>query len=156
MDHIAKGEATEKRALSALNALKMRYPELIRNVRQSPPEMDARGIDCLVRITLPEGSLKESMTVPVEFKSSWFGVSKWKVKHPDLHRDGVLIFAIPRSLSDRKLRRLFYRALTRVQKNSRNGTLYHSMFQRLFRGGSKNLRRIVDLIKERRTNRPQS
>lgn len=149
MDPILKGDLTEARALRVLNELREKYPDFVKNVRRSSPELDARGIDCLVEIALPEGSAKQTMTVPLEFKSSWHGVRKWKVVHRDLHDSGVLIFAVPESA--RKARRLMYRALMRVQKNSRNGTLYHSLFQRLFKGGSRNLRRIVEGIKLKRS-----
>ncbi len=149
MDPILKGDLTEARALDVLNTLRERYPHFVKSVRRSSPELDARGIDCLVEIALPPGSAKNEMTVPLEFKSSWHGVSKWKVVHRDLHAAGVLIFAVPENR--RKALRLMYRALERVQKNSRNGTLYHSLFQRIFKGGSRNLRRVVEGIKLKRS-----
>ena len=150
MDPQKKGDMTEALALRALNELANWYPHFVRSVRRSSPELDARGIDCLVEIALPPGSGKPFMTVPIEFKSSSWGVEKWKVVHSDLHRAGVLIFELQHSTSPRNRRRLMYRALQKVQLNSRGGRLYHGMFQRVFRGGSKNLQANVDRIKEKR------
>ena len=150
MDPIKKGDITESRGFRALFELKDLYPEFVLHARRSSPEMDARGIDALVNIRLSRRGRNSAMSVPIEFKSSPWGVAKWKVAHSDLHRAGVLIFHIPETMSPRKLRRLMYRALDRVRKNSRDGTLYHSMFQRLFRGGSKNLWKNIALIKKKR------
>lgn len=91
------------------------------------------------------------MTVPLEVKSSKHGVAKWRVVHADLAEAGVLIVYLPLKMSDRKIRRLLYRALDRTRHNSRNGTLYHSLFQRLFIGGSKRLFLIIALIREKRS-----
>lgn len=127
-------------------------PDFILKIRRSSPALDARGIDALVLIRLLRGMRKPTMTVPIEFKSSIWGVTKWQVVHSDLHKAGVLIFYLPQNMSPRKTRRLMYRALIRVRRNSRNGTLYHSLFQRLFRGGSRNLGKIVEMIKEKRAH----
>jgi|GEM_PF-6845109 len=154
MDPIEKGKLTEERGFNALKVVMQKHPRFITEVRQSSPEVDARGIDCFVTITLPEGLSKKEMTVPIEFKSSWWGVSKWKVVHSDLHKAGVLVFRVPRSTY--KAERLMYRALHRVQMNSDDGMLYHSMFQRLFKGGSRNLWRNIALIKERRARERES
>lgn len=133
-----------------------REGRLVRYFRRSSPGVDARGIDIFVSIRLPgkDGVASRTMTVPIEIKSSPRGVEKWKVVHSDLHRAGVLIFFLPTDASPRKIRRLFHRALTRVGQNSRDGTLYRSLFQRLFTGrGSKNLRRNTELIRRARKRR---
>ncbi len=150
-DPILKGELTEERALDTLLRLKERIPHFVRGFRRSAPELDARGIDLLVEIALPPGSAKRTMTVPLEIKSSMHGVRKWKVVHRDLHDAGVLVIAVPES--PRKAIRLMYRALQRVQKNSQDGTLYHSLFQRIFKGGSRNLQRIIEMIRLRRSEK---
>lgn len=154
MDPIKKGELTEARGFKALEELKDIHPDLVLSVRQASPGLDARGIDGLTRVTLPAGTGKDAMTVPIEFKSSKSGVRKWKVVHSDLYKARVLIVYITDDLSPRKLRRLLYRALEKVQKNSKGGMLYHSMFQRLFaRKPSKNLARNVERIRNRRARR---
>jgi hypothetical protein len=154
MDPIKKGELTEARGFKALQELKDIHPDLILSVRQSPPAVDARGIDNLTRVTLPVGTGKDAMTVPIEWKSSRWGVEKWKVTHSDLHKARVLIFYIPDDMTPRELRNLIYRALEKVRKNSKGGRLYHSMFQRLFaRKPSKNLTRNIELIKGRRAKK---
>lgn len=150
MDPERRGDITEERAFRALSELKDMHGDFVLLFRRSSPAVDVRGIDALVEIRLPKGSRKNEMTVPLEFKSSMWGVAKWKVVHSDLHKAGVLIFFFPLDMSPRKARRLIYRALTRVSIHSRGGTLYHSMFQRLFKGGSRNLRRNVHLIREKR------
>jgi hypothetical protein len=74
--------------------------------------------------------------------------------HSDLRKARVLIVYITDDLTPRELRRLLYRALTKVQKNSKGGMLYHNMFQRLFaRKPSKNLARNVERIRNRRARR---
>ncbi|MFZ2555750.1 MAG: hypothetical protein WAZ27_04995 [Minisyncoccia bacterium] len=169
MDPREKGDRNEEKVLNALLELKNWYPDfvdtmtgpnLVRRVRRASPAMDARGIDILAQIGMPEGSPKKQMTVPIQVKSSSKGAAKWKVVHSDLYNAGVLIIYVPDNFSPRRLRRLVYRALMRVQANSREGMLYHSMFQRLFeRKGSKNLQKNIDLIKENRArnkNRPTS
>jgi hypothetical protein len=145
-----KGRFNEKRALQALKELK-EEGDLVISFRQSSPEMDARGIDMAATIRLPRKKEPLSMSVPIEIKSSKGGVKKWKVVHSDLAQAGVLIFWLPFFASPRKIRRLFYRALTKVSIHSRGGTLYHGMFQRLFKSrGSKNLRKNVETIKRER------
>lgn len=154
MDPILRGAQTELRFLDTLKELHTKYPELIVSYRQSSPAMDARGIDFLVRIQLPDSAGKESMSVPIEVKSSKSGVVKWKVVHRDLYEAGVLIFYIPTRFSQSKLRRLIRRALRTVQRNSEEGMLYHSMFQRLFkRKATKNLYRNKRLIRKERARR---
>jgi hypothetical protein len=148
MDPIERGKQTEERGFRALKVIKEKNPEFDLHIRRTSPEVDVRGIDCFVRINLPEGLSRTRMTIPIEFKSSWFGVEKWKVVHRDLYDAGVLVFRIPKN--ERKARRLLYRGLESVRHNSRDGTLYHSMFQRLFKGGSRNLWRNIALIRKRR------
>jgi hypothetical protein len=154
MDPIAKGEKNEARGFKALEELKDIHPDLVLSVRQASPGLDARGIDGLTRVTLPTGTAKVAMTVPIEWKSSKQGVKKWKVVHSDLHKARVLIFYIPDDMTPRELRNLIYRALEKVRKNSKGGRLYHGLFQRLFaRKPSKNLARNVELIKNRRAKK---
>lgn len=153
-----RGEFNESRALQALKELRTAYPDFVLAVRRSSPEVDARGIDILVTIALlgsPDTRpSKKRMTVPIEIKSSSRGVAKWKVVHSDLHHAGVLIFYLPLKNSPRTIRRLMYRALDKIRHNSRNGTLYHGMFQRLFKGrGSRNLRKNVELIRQSRAKK---
>ena len=150
MDPQEKGDFTEALGFAALHELKNMHGDFVLTIHRSSPELDARGIDCLVEIRLPSDSEKRTMTVPIEFKSSAQGVEKWKVVHSDLYKAGVLVFALPHEMSRRNRRRLMYRALKRVQLNSLDGTLYHSMFQMLFRGGSRNLWRNIKLIRKRR------
>lgn len=154
MDPIERGRLTEERGFKALSVLKQKHPRFILRVRRTSSAVDGRGIDAVVVINLPEGTKKPYMSVPMEFKSSWWGVSKWKVAHSDLHKAGVLIFRVPKS--EHKAQRLMYRALHRVQLNSDDGMLYHSMFQRLFKGGSRNLWRNIALIKARRAQERRS
>ncbi len=151
MDPVRKGDITENRVHRALLELQTMHPEFVQDVRVAPPAVDARGIDFLVRIGLPAGISKKTMTVPIEAKSSLGGVKKLRVVHSDLHKAGVLIVYVPSWWwSPRKLRRLLYRALRKVQSNSRNGNLYDGLFQRLFVGGSRNLDRIITMIKKHR------
>ncbi|OGG59723.1 hypothetical protein A2765_04000 [Candidatus Kaiserbacteria bacterium RIFCSPHIGHO2_01_FULL_56_24] len=154
MDPIEKGKRTEERGFRALDVLKQKHPHFILKMRRASPAVDGRGIDAIVVIKLPKGTTKPDMSVPLEFKSSWLGVTKWKVVHRDLYDAGVLIFYIPQS--EYKVQRLIYRALHRVQLNSRDGTLYHSLFQRLFSGGSRNLWRNIALIKKSRAKEKKS
>lgn len=151
MDPIRRGDRTEAKGFQALAELRSMYPEFVHHFRRSSPEVDARGIDAFVIIALPPGLKRRTMTVPLEFKSSSHGVAKWRVVHSDLHKAGVLVFFFPDRLSPRRIRRLIFRALTRVRLNSRGGKLYHSMFQRLFRGGSKNLWRNIEIIQKKRS-----
>lgn len=154
MDPVAKGELTEARGFKALEELRNTYPDFILEVHRASPGLDARGIDALVRICLPKGTTKPGMTVPIQFKSSQWHAKLWEIKHPILHAAGVLIFYIENDISPRKLRRLMYRALTKVQKNSKDGMLYHSLFQRIFKGRkNRSLTRNVGIIKRRRAQK---
>lgn len=77
MDPREKGDLNEERVLNALLELKNWYPNfvhtmtgpnLVRRVRRASPAMDARGIDILAQIGMPEGSPKKHMTVPYPSK----------------------------------------------------------------------------------------
>lgn len=157
-----KGALTEARFFAAAEKLLTWDNTFVVSVERSRPELDARGVDGVIRITLPKRVRKRTMSVPVEIKSSWFGVRKWKLVHPEHHKAGVLVFYVPRYMARLDLSRLIYRALTRVRRNCRGGYLYSSWWQRLFaRKGSKNLARNIAIIRRsraheaHRANRPK-
>ena len=149
-----RGIRNEQRALGALGELKKLYPAFIYDVAQASPETDARGIDMLVTVTLghmPTDRIPQLMTIPIQIKSSEKGVDEWKIVHSDLHRSGVLVFFILDSASPRKVRRLMYRALMKVMRNSRGGMLYASLYDRLYSTkGSKKLQEYIEKIKASR------
>ena len=110
----------------------------------------------VVRIRLPKESPKAEMSVPVEVKSSPQGVAKWKVVHRDHYESGVLIFHIRDDMPRENLGKLIYDALWKVHKNSRDGMLYASWWQRVFAGrGSKKLHSNIELIKKERERRKE-
>lgn len=149
-----RGARNEARFFDAAKRLLAWDKTIVEEVRQSPPALDARGIDGTIKITLPKGTKKRSMTVPVEVKSSKQGVAKWKVVHKEHHEAGVLIFYILDEMPERKLCKLIYDALWSVHKNSSDGMLYASWWQRVFKGrGSKRLQENVELIKKERERR---
>lgn len=151
MDPFKRGDLSESRFFQAAKRLARENPALIERVRRSSPSLDARGIDSIIRLRYPKGSVKDGMSVPCEVKSSKAGVSKWRVTHPEHHRAGVLVFYFRDDIPNAAYRALILRALKTVRKRSPDGTLYHSWFQRLFvRQLSPRGRRNVRLIKERR------
>ena len=147
MEAQKRGDLSESRAFNALKALQTRYPQKFRRPRRTSPGTDARGVDLFIEITVPKSTQKGWMTVPIEIKSSKRGVAKWKVTHPEHYRAGVLHFYILDRMTDKGLAALFYKALDSVRHNSRDGTLFHSWFQKLYVGqmssrGRENVRKI--------------
>ena len=151
-----RGDLSESRAMGALKRLAGRHPEKFRRPRRASPGTDARGIDAFVEINIGTDH-PHWMTVPIEIKSSIWGIKKWRVVHSDLYNAGVLNFYIRDRMNDAGLDALFYRALDKISHKSRDGMLYHSMWQRLYgrmsARGRKNARAIkARRDKERRVN----
>ncbi len=146
-----RGALNEKRFFEAATRLITWKRKLVISVRQSSPELDARGVDGIIKITLPKGSTRESMSVPVEVKSSRSGVNRWKIVHREHYEAGVLVFYIKDDMLQYRLSTLIFRALYRVHKHSRDGALYTSWWRRLFRSrGSKALQKNIATIKAAR------
>lgn len=131
MDPWRWGKFNENRFMRILKELQNMYPDFILSSRRATGLEDSEGIDFFVEIRLPEGVQQRSMLVPIEVKSSPLGIARWQVKHSDTQSEGILIFHFRSNMSDRKIRRLTYRAFVRVQLNSKDGTLYESLQQRL-------------------------
>ncbi|MBP9669270.1 MAG: hypothetical protein KBE09_03205 [Candidatus Pacebacteria bacterium] len=156
MDPQKRGAHNEGRFFEAATRLISWKRKLVLEVRRASPALDARGVDGIIKIALPKGSKRESMSVPIEIKSSRLGVNRWKLVHRDHHDAGVLVFYIKASMPQHRLSKLIFRALDRVHRNSRNGTLYVSWWQRVFRGrGSKNLKKNIATIKSARARARQ-
>lgn len=148
MDAQKRGDRSERRAFQTLVRLAAKYPDKFRRPRRVSPGTDARGLDDTIQVNVHKGKRKGWMTTPLQVKSSERGVEEWEVKHPDLHKAGVLCIYIRDDMDDDGLEALFYRALDKVRRNSKDGSLYHGMWQRLYqRGlsprGRKNAREIA-------------
>ena len=149
-----RGALNETRFFEAASRLLAWDNTIVLEVRQSPPSLDARGVDGTIRISLPKGTEKTAMTVPVEVKSSKQGVAKWKVVHKDHYDAGVLVFYILDDMPQKALSQLIFNALWKVRKNSKGGRLFESWWQRVFKGrGSKKLQQNIELIKKERERR---
>ncbi len=147
----ARGALNEDRFFDAATRLIDWKRKLVLSVRRASPALDARGVDGIIKIALPKGSTRATMSVPVEVKSSRTGVSRWKIVHREHHEAGVLVFYIKNDMPQHRLSKLIFRALDRVHRNSRDGTLYASWWSRIFRGrGSKNLQKNIATIKATR------
>ncbi len=146
-----RGALNEDRFFDAAARLITWKRKLVLEVRRASPALDARGVDGIIKIALPKGSKRETMSVPIEIKSSRIGVNRWKVVHREHHEAGVLVFYIKDDMPQHRLSKLIFRALDKVHRNSQDGTLYASWWRRVFRGrGSKNLQKNIATIKASR------
>ncbi|MDP3645882.1 MAG: hypothetical protein Q8R25_02240 [bacterium] len=148
MDAQQRGDLSESRAFSALSRLQEDYPHKFRHLRRTSPGTDARGVDLFIELNVSKGRQRSWMTVPIEIKSSRMGVAKWRVTHPEHYKAGVLHFYILNRMDEKGLCQLFFRALDKVRHNARDGTLFHSWFQKLYEGrmsrrGRENVRKIT-------------
>lgn len=149
-----RGAHNEDRFLQAATRLIKWKSKLVISVRKSSPALDARGVDVIIKIALPTGAARETMSVPIEVKSSRTGVNRWKVVHREHVQAGILVFYVKDTMPQHALSKLIFRALYKVQRNSKDGMLYHSWWQRVFRGrGSKNLQKNIETIKASRAKR---
>jgi len=147
MNSQERGDRTESRALKALEALKVQYPSMVRKVRRASPETDARGVDFFIELSVRTGRKRRWMTVPIEVKSSIFGIRKWRVTHPDHYKAGVIHFFIPDWMHRDEICWLLILRLERLRYSSKNGRFFVSWFKKLHQGrmsprGQENVRKI--------------
>ena len=147
---IKRGEWSESQAHAGLSRLPRFYPHRYRNYRQSSPDEDARGVDAFIDVNVSKNKQPHWMTVPIEIKSSTWGIAKWKMTHPQHYKAGVVHFYIRRDYDLTELMTLFIKALDSVRHNSKDGSLYKPWFKdvlyrgRMSRGGRKVIRKIIE------------
>lgn len=132
MDSRKRGDLSEARVDEAAWSLVTKHPLDYKEYKRTSPGTDARGIDRTIKGNIGTRRHPRWMTIPFEIKSSKQGIRKWRVTHSDLYKAGVVHFYVRDDMNQKGLEALLYRAFDKVRKNSKDGTLYHSMWQCLY------------------------
>lgn len=87
---VQRGKNAEKRLIALVRAMKQRFP-WISKVTQSGIKLDYAGVDASIYIRSPSG---EIVRVPVQVKSSYAGVIKFRREHPECTAAGVVVVIV--------------------------------------------------------------
>lgn len=108
---VKKGERAEVRFISIARSLKSSV--FVRSVRKASHHFDKHGIDVFVYVHSLHG--KRDIKVPIQVKSSFYGVLDYHQKHPQCVEVGVVVIVVNDGFTDDQIREVLQKRLDAIQ-----------------------------------------
>lgn len=142
---IKRGHESETRLYAILNEKDADTPSWFLDIKQADLIFDAGGIDAFIRIRVEGKSIP--IDIPVQIKSSNWGVGLHNTKFPELWIAQVPVFVVNDSKSDAMIRKEVFDSLADIRNK---GLTFDSIISSIIRERRSLPRKILQKIKENR------
>lgn len=129
---LVKGKEAEERCIRLIRSLRNELSIQRMRIQHTGVRLDRLGVDFIVYIQ-KEGE-KQCLKIPIEVKSSYEGVLKYRTKHPECVDAGVVIIVAPTYIPDEGIRRSIKHQLERI---IRENVSFESFIKYLRKQGRK-------------------